>query len=108
MTANTNPNQNDPTEPRLLVIHTYTRLDPERLHISQVESKDAVTLSTANMIDDWYHNNIQRTARRVANYYHPFGDEWHYVTQYGSGNCCWQCSRTGRTRIISAKVNKED
>ncbi len=55
-------------------------------HISQVASKTAQYLEKTNMIDDWYHNNIQLSAKSQ-----PFDSV--YGGQGQSGLCWWHTAK---------------
>ena len=54
-------------------------------HISEIKDKSAKNLATANLIDDWYHNNIQKAAIEEAKT-NPLSI---YGGQYASGGVFW-------------------
>ena len=73
------------------------------LHISQIEHKTIEVLANADMIQDWYHDNIKKTARILLD--NPVaGNSWEYVTQYSNGSCLYKLFE--HTIIVNPKTGK--
>lgn len=72
----------------------------DKKHISEIKDKSAASLATANLIDDWYHNNIRVAATEKA----KINPTAIYGGQYASGNVFWLPPKMGNKKdeIIAA------
>ena len=71
-------------------------------HISGIEIKTAEVLSTVQLWDDYYHNNIVTAAMMLCK---RGAGAMEYLTQYGSGNSCWRNPMTDKRIIINISKN---
>ena len=62
--------------------------------------KDASTLAFANMMGDFYHNNIKNSAKYFVN--HNAGGLYYYVAQFASGTTLWESQVTGKRVMIDS------